>query len=108
MPINEALASRIRSEIGEQPGLAEQKMFGGLAFLINGNMACGASKNGLMVRFDPKTHDETAKEPGATPFVMRGKEMKGWLFVGYEAIDDGAFNRWVARGVEYAKSLPPK
>ena len=109
MAYDEDLANRIREVVGREKGLTEKRMFGGLAFLINGNMAVSASgKGGLMLRVDPAETETLVKEPDARPFEMRGREMDGWLRVDTDELDDDAFTRWVRIGVTYAKSLPPK
>ncbi|HEV3130187.1 MAG TPA: TfoX/Sxy family protein [Solirubrobacteraceae bacterium] len=110
MAYDEDLANRIRELVGMEDGLTEKKMFGGLAFLINGNMSVAASgRGGLMVRVDPEQSDALAAKPHAAPMVMRGREMQGWLRVKGEGVKTKAqLERWVARGVGYAKSLPPK
>jgi hypothetical protein len=110
MAYDEELAERIRAHVGEEPGVQEKRMFGGLAFLIGGHMAVAASgQGGLLVRVDP---DETAalrEEPHADAFVMRGRAMDGWLRVEAEGVrTDAELAPWVARGVAYARSLPPK
>lgn len=109
MAYDEALAARIRDEIGPEPGLSEKKMFGGLAFLLDGNMAVAASgQGGLMVRCDPAA-TESLLAQGADTFEMRGKAMAGWLRVGDQAVEqDEALARWVGVGLDYARSLPPK
>ncbi|MGK8501008.1 TfoX/Sxy family protein [Nocardia asiatica] len=107
MAYDEELAERIRELIAPGPELTEQKMFGGLAFLIRGNMAVAASgQGGLLVRVD---RDESEQLLGDTvqPMVMGGREMVGWLRVtGVD--DDEALREWVERGVAYARTLPPK
>jgi hypothetical protein len=110
MAYDEGLAERIRAEIGGEPNLTEMKMFGGLAFLIGGNMAVGVSgQGGLMIRCDPDDTEALLSEPGAVPFEMRNREMKGWLRVEARAVDDDdALRTWVERGASYARSLPPK
>jgi len=110
MAYDEQLAGRIRGLIGERPELAEKKMFGGLAFLVGGNMAVAASgQGGLLVRIDPAESDELVATTGASPMEMRGKEMKGWLRVDSGDVEsDGDLARWVERGVSYASSLPAK
>jgi TfoX/Sxy family transcriptional regulator of competence genes len=110
MAYDEDLANRIRELISTESGLTEKKMFGGLAFLIGGNMAVAASgQGGLMVRVDP---DETAAlvaKPHASPFQMRGRAMDGWLRVADEGVKTKRqLEPWVKRGVVYARSLPPK
>jgi len=109
MAYDEELADRIRGLLPAEP-VAEQKMFGGLAFLIGGHMAVAASgKGGLMLRCDPADSDRLVAEPGASRMVMRGKEMEGWLRVTTESVvDDTDLERWVAIGTAYAGSLPPK
>ena len=107
---DEGLAERIRGLVGDEPEVTEQRMFGGLAFLINGNMSVAASgQGGLMVRVEPEETDELLAEPHAEPFEMRGRQMQGWLRVRSEEFEsDAELERWVERGVEYARSLPPK
>ena len=110
MAYDEELADRIRLIIGMGAEVAEKKMFGGLAFLAHGHMAVAASgQGGLLVRVDP---DETAAlvtQPGVERMEMRGRSMDGWLRVDPSAVDDDAdLRRWVERGLDYARSLPPK
>ena len=110
MAYDEDLADRIRELVGRESGLAEKKMFGGLAFLLNGNMAVAASgQGGLLVRVDPADADTFAMSTDVEPMVMRGREMRGWLRV---PIDTVATKRdlttWVKRGVGFARTLPPK
>lgn len=110
MAYDEELANRIRELIAEEPSVTEKPMFGGLAFLIGGNMAVSASgQGGLMLRCDPAEGDQLAAKPHASKMVMRGRAMDGWLRVA----DDGIKTKrqlesWVKRGVGYARSLPPK
>lgn len=110
MAYDEALAGRIRALIGERAGVTEQKMFGGLAFLIGGNMAIGASgQGGILVRVDPEQSDELVATTPAESMEMRGRQMAGWLRVDTAAVDDDAtLAEWVERGAGYAASLPPK
>jgi TfoX/Sxy family transcriptional regulator of competence genes len=110
MAYDEDLANRIRELIAANEGLTEQKMFGGLAFLIGGNMAVAVSgQGGLMVRVDRGDTDELLAKPHAHPFEMRGREMKGWLRVDPEGVrTKRQLEPWVRRGVSYARSLPPK
>jgi TfoX/Sxy family transcriptional regulator of competence genes len=110
MAYDEDLANRIRELVLMEDGVTEQKMFGGLAFLIGGNMSVSASgQGGLLLRVDPAETDGLLAEQHARPFEMRGRVMQGWLRVE----DDGLrtkrqLERWVARGVAYARSLPAK
>jgi TfoX/Sxy family transcriptional regulator of competence genes len=91
-------------------GVTEKRMFGGLAFLINGNMAVSASgQGGLLLRVDPAETEELVADPNARRFEMRGREMDGWLRVDTDGMSsDRQLEQWVARGVAYARSLPPK
>ena len=109
MAYDEDLAERIRGLLPDVP-VAEQKMFGGLAFLVGGHMAVAASgKGGLMARVDPADTDALLPEPGVEPFEMRGRRVDGWLRVAPEGVDsDAELATWVQRGLAYARSLPPK
>src|SRR5213083_2532581 len=107
MAYDEELAERVRTLIGDEVGLAEKKMFGGLAFLVGGNMAVAASgQGGLLVRVDPAESDGLIASSSARPMEMRGREMAGWLRV--DPADDDELAAWVDRGVSFARSLPPK
>jgi hypothetical protein len=110
MAYDEDLANRIREVVHGEPGVTEKRMFGGLAFLIHGNMAVGASgQGGMLLRVDPKQTNKLVKEAVARRFEMRGREMDGWLRVDAEKLkSDDEFRRWVGYGVTYAKSLPAK
>ena len=110
MAYDEHLANRIRELIADVPNVTEKKMFGGLAFLIGGNMAISASgQGGLMLRCDPADSDDLASKPHASRMVMRGRAMDGWLRVAEEGIKTKRqLEPWVKRGVQYARSLPPK
>ena len=110
MAYDEDLADRIRSAIQDQDGVTEKRMFGGLAFLVNGNMAVAASgQGGLLLRVDPGETDAVVREHGVTRFEMRGRAMDGWVRVEPSATtSDQELNRWVQVGVASAGSLPPK
>jgi TfoX/Sxy family transcriptional regulator of competence genes len=110
MAYDEDLANRIRELVGAEEGLTERRMFGGLAFLINGNMSVSASgQGGLLLRVDPDDTDKFLEEQHAEPFVMRGQAMQGWLRVAPEGVGTKReLERWVKRGVSYARSLPGK
>jgi TfoX/Sxy family transcriptional regulator of competence genes len=109
MAYNERLAARVRDMIGEQPGLAEKQMFGGLAFLLHGNMACGVRGDDLIVRVAADAADAALGEPGVRPFDLTGRPMKGWLLVDADGhAEDDDLCRWVDRGLAHASSLPPK
>jgi TfoX/Sxy family transcriptional regulator of competence genes len=107
---DEDLADRIRELLIGQAALTEQKMFGGLAFLIGGNMAVAASgEGGLLVRVDPAESDRLVTSSPAEPMVMRGRPMPGWLRVGTDAVrTKRQLTKWVDTGVSYARSLPAK
>jgi TfoX N-terminal domain len=107
---DEDLADRMRSLLAPERGLTEKRMFGGLAFLINGNMAVSASgQGGLMVRVEPSETDRLASRAQVHPFEMRGRPMDGWLRVEVEGVrTKRQLEAWVKRGVAYARSLPPK
>lgn len=110
MAYDEELAERLRAHVVGEPGLSEKKMFGGLAFLINGNLAVSASgQGGLLLRVDPAHTQALISEPLVRRFEMRGREMDGWLRVDPKAVEsDDELGRWVAHGVAYARSLRPK
>jgi TfoX/Sxy family transcriptional regulator of competence genes len=110
MAYDEALAGRIREQVRGRKGLSEMRMFGGLAFLINGNMAiAAASAGGALVRVDPDQSDSLVSTTKATVMEMRGREMPGWLRVDARHLGtDNELAAWVKRGVEYASSLAPK
>ena len=104
------LGDRIRQVIADEEGLTEKRMFGGLAFLINGNMAVGVSgRGGVMLRCDPASSAEHVSPPHVERMVMRGREMDGWLRVEADPLeDDATLERWVTLGIAYARTLPPK
>jgi TfoX/Sxy family transcriptional regulator of competence genes len=110
MAYDEDLANRIREIVLPEPGVTEQRMFGGLAFLVNGNMSVSASgQGGLLLRVDPAETDALLARQHAHPFEMRGRMMQGWLRVDAEGVRaKRQLERWVARGVSYARSLPSK
>ena len=110
MAYDEELAGRIRTLLGDRTGLTEKKMFGGLAFLVGGNMGIAASgQGGILVRVDPEQSDEHAASTAAEPMEMRGRQMAGWLRVDTAEVEaDDELAVWVDRGATYAASLPPK
>ena len=108
MAYNLKLAERIRAELGSIPFM-EKKMFGGVGFLIHGNMACGVHKEDLIVRLDPEKHDKLLKKPGAKLFDITGKPMKGWLMVAPDGCKTARqLTAWVKEGIEFALTLAPK
>lgn len=107
---DEALAHEIRELLAGEPDLTEKKMFGGLAFLIGGNMAVGASgQGGILVRADPTESDTLVATTAARPMEMRGRQMRGWLRLDAEDVHhEHELARWVEVGAAYARSLPAK
>ena len=110
MAYDEGLAQRVREVLGDGlPGLVEKKMFGGVGFMVGGNMACGVNKNDLIVRVGPERYEEALGRPHAKEFDLTGRAMTGWVTVaseGYES--DEALKSWVQQGVDFALSLPAK
>jgi TfoX/Sxy family transcriptional regulator of competence genes len=107
---DEDLAARIRELVAGEPHLTEKKMFGGLAFLVGGNMAVAASgQGGVLARVDPAESDALIASTNAEPMEMRGRSMAGWLRVSADDVrTKRELSRWVERGVKYARSLPAK
>ncbi|MED5814785.1 TfoX/Sxy family protein [Mycolicibacterium sp. 050232] len=110
MPFDPDLANRIREVTASESGLDEKRMFGGLAFLINGNMAVAATREGgLMVRVSRDDGEKLLQRDHVEPMVMGGREMRGWLRIAGPGIKTKRqLQSWVGRGIDYAKGLPPK
>jgi TfoX/Sxy family transcriptional regulator of competence genes len=110
MAYDEDLANRIRELLGSERGVEEKRMFGGLAFLINGNMSVAASREGgLLVRVPPEETDELLQRAHVNPMVMAGREARGWLRVDADGVrTKRQLQGWVTQGVGYARGLPPK
>ena len=109
MAYDEGLAQRIRELLDEQDGLSEKKMFGGLAFLLNGNMAVGVVKGELMVRVGPDGYAAALTQPYARPMDFTKRPMKGFVYVSEGGCEEDAeLARWIERGARFAASLPPK
>jgi len=109
MAFDEALAGRVRPLVAQAPSVVEKRMFGGVAFLVRGNMSVGVHGSELIVRIDPDETDEALKEAGVRRFDITGRPIKGWLLVSATALGtEAALEQWVARGVHYARSLPAK
>jgi hypothetical protein len=110
MAYDEDLANRIRELLAQQPGVDEKPMFGGLAFLVGGHMAVAASgKGGLMVRVPPDDTEKLLKRAHVSPMVMAGRETRGWLRVDGNGVKtQRQLGSWLAQGVGYVRSLPPK
>ena len=108
-----ALADELRRRLavaakGPRAALSEKRMFGGVCFLLNGNMLCGAGKNGYMIRTDPAGVAEAERLPGGEPVVMQGRPMRGFFWVDPKACDANALGRWVALAQDYVGAMPPK
>jgi len=109
MAFDERLAERIRTHLGKCPGLVEKKMFGGTAFLMNGNMCCGIHRDALIVRLDPTDTDRALAEPHTRVFDLTGRPMKGWILVDPKGVATGAqLGKWIDRAAKYASALPAK
>src|SRR5438105_13306710 len=109
MAFDETLANRVRSLLAGTEGGVEKKMFGGRAFLAQGNMSVGVHGSELIVRVDPAETEPALKEPGVRVFDITGRPMKGWLLVSASSLSEKkALAHWVNRGVSYARSLPAK
>jgi TfoX/Sxy family transcriptional regulator of competence genes len=107
---NKPLADRVRKTLGRQPSLREKEMFGGVGFLIRGNMACGVHDGELIVRVGPEAHEAALKEAHVRPFdLSAGRPAKGWVLVGQAGLKTPAqLKKWIERGVAFARSLPGK
>jgi TfoX N-terminal domain len=106
---DEALAERVRDVISVRDGSSERKMFGGIGFMLRGNMACGVSGDELMVRLDAEGAEKALAEEHVRVFDMTGRPLKGWILVGPEATaSDEDLAGWVDAGADFAASLPPK
>ena len=109
MAFDEDFADRIRALLADQPDVSERKMFGGLAFLIAGNMACGIVGGDLMVRLGEDGADAALDEPHTRPMDFTGRPMKSMVYVSQAGVvDEPALETWVRRGVAFARALPPK
>jgi TfoX/Sxy family transcriptional regulator of competence genes len=110
MAYDEQLAQRVRDLLDAQPDVTERKMFGGIAFMVGGNMCCGVIGEDLIVRLDPPEAETLLEsERGARPMDFTGRPMRGWLYVAPEAVaNDADLEKWVGRAEDFASSLPPK
>jgi hypothetical protein len=109
MPYDHDLAQRVRDELGQLPELVEKKMFGGVGFMVQGNMACGVHSDNLIVRVGPDNYRAALGQPHTRPFDITGRPMSGWVMVapkGCEAASD--LRKWVRQGMVFALSLPAK
>ncbi|MDZ7616531.1 MAG: TfoX/Sxy family protein [Patescibacteria group bacterium] len=109
MPYSESLAARIRDVIAGWPGITERKMFGGIAFMLHGNMCVGVWQTSMIARLGPERAAAALKEPNVGEFDVTGHPMKGWVVIDAEGIDtDGQLRGWVERVVEFVETLPRK
>jgi|SRR3990172_5731187 len=109
MAFDEELADRIRASLGKRKGLTEKQMFGGIAFLLNGNMCCGVHRSQMIVRLPPAATDKALSEEHTRRFDLTGRPMKGWILVEPAGLKtDPKLAKWVAVAAKYAGSLPPK
>jgi TfoX/Sxy family transcriptional regulator of competence genes len=110
MAYDEDLANRVREQLAGEKGITEQAMFGGLAFLVGGNMGVSVSgQGGLMLRVGEEGNDDALSRPHASQFEMRGRQMPGWVRVAPEGVKTKKqLEGWVRRGLAYARTLPPK
>ena len=109
MAFNHELADRIRKILASREDISEKKMFGGISFMLGGNMCCGVVKNDLVVRVGRERHDEALAQPHARPMDFTGRPLRGLVYVGpgaYQTHD--TLRAWVKRGIDFAGSLPPK
>jgi TfoX/Sxy family transcriptional regulator of competence genes len=109
MAYSETLAQRLRQRLARRKGVAEKKMFGGVGFLLNGNMCIGVWKDALIVRLPAEEAEEALKEPHVRAFNVSGRPMKGWLLVGPEGLaDDDRLSDWIGRAAKFVGKLPAK
>lgn len=109
MTYDEGLAARVRARLEARPGYGEKKMFGGLCFLLNGNMTCGISGDRLMARVGPDAWEEALARPGAREMDFTGRSLKGFVYVDEDVLrDDAVLDRWIDRAAGFAGALPPK
>jgi hypothetical protein len=109
MAFDERLAERIRTALGKRRGVVEKKMFGGVAFLLNGNMCVGVHQSALMVRLAPEETDAALAQPHTKRFDLTGRPMKGWILVEPDGVaTDAKLGKWVEIAVKYAGALPKK
>lgn len=108
MAYDPELAQRLRDRMIAITGVSEKKMFGGLAFLISGNMTVGVQGDDLIARIDPETADAALAEPGVRPFDMTGRPMRGWILVSGDGLSDDDLEQWIEQARRYVATLLPK
>ncbi|MFN0050795.1 MAG: TfoX/Sxy family protein [Planctomycetales bacterium] len=109
MPYDESLAASIRKALARRKGVTEKKMFGGIGFLLHGNMLVGVWKNSLIVRLDPREYDDALQEQSVRNFDITGRPMKGWVLVEPAGVeDDDQVHAWIERAMKFVRTLPRK
>ena len=108
MAHDERLADRIRKGLTDTPGVVEKRMFGGVAFLLHGNMLVGVHKDDLIVRIDPADSEQALRDPNARIFDITGRPMKGWILVNSAGLGGAKLTKWIERAHTFVKTLPPK
>lgn len=109
MAYDEELALRVRQALEDPPGLVEKKMFGGIGFLVQGNMACGVLDDYLIVRVGPESYEAALSQSHVRMFDLTGRAMSGWVVVENEGVaEEDELQHWVQQGIDFALSLPPK
>jgi len=109
MAYDTVLAQRVKAQIGDKTGFSEKVMFGGIGFMLYGNMVCGVNKDDLIVRVGAESYDDALELPHAKVFDFTGRPMRGWVMVSPEGtVSDEDLHRWVMKGVDYSSSLPKK
>src|SRR3954463_3832236 len=109
MPYDEQLAERVREALNQETPTTERKMFGGLVFMVEGNMCCGVSRDDLLLRLGPEGSDAATSRPHARPMMMRDKPMRGFVRVDPEGLaEDAELAEWIAEALDFVRTLPPK
>ena len=109
MALDEKLAARIRARLGKRPGVVERKMFGGIIFMLEGNMCCGVHRDALIARLGPEEAGAALAEPHTRVFDLTGRPMKAWVLVEAKGLaKDAQLGKWLDRAAWWAGSLPPK
>jgi TfoX/Sxy family transcriptional regulator of competence genes len=109
MAYSETLAARIRQRLARRRNFAEKNMFGGVGFLLNGNMCVGVWKDSLIVRVGPEPYDDALQESFVSKFDITGREMRGWVLVALEGVEDeDLLAEWIERGIRFTRTLPAK